>query len=133
MSDSPKRTLVVGADLTLETDDTRIEITTADGRLYVDSDDLAGLWALYRLAESIEATGGRWLAAIESRLDESEEAIALNVPVVVRVDGVTVGRYTPGGTVGPLGRLLGGRPVRASPVGIVRSVVQWLRTTADSR
>jgi hypothetical protein len=133
VSDSPKRTLVVGAELTLETDDTRIEITTADGRLYVESDDLDGLWALYRLVESIEATGGHWLEAIAPRLEASNRPLAVSVPVVVRVDGVTVGRYTPGGAVGPLGRLLGGRPIRASPVGIGRSVVQWIRTAVGGR
>ncbi len=131
MSDSPKRTLVVGAELTLETDDARIDIHTSDGTLYVDCDTVEALLAAYRLRESLSQTSARWISAGETTLADSQ--LAVSVPVVVRIDGVRVGRYTPRGSVGLLGRLLGGLPVRSSPLGALRIALRRLRSSFTAR
>lgn len=129
MSDSPNRTLVVSADLTLETDDARIDIRTADGTLFIESNDVGGLVALYRLRTALRNTSERWLVAGENVLADSN--VVFNSPVVVSIDGVVFATYTPDSTVGLLGRLLGGIPVRIQPSGIVRTIRSHLRTTVS--
>jgi len=131
VSDDPTRTLIVGAELTLESDDARLDISTADGTLFVDCADLDSLVAAYRLRESVQATSERLVSAGVDAVEATN--IAFSVPVVVRVDGVRVARYAPRGSVGPLGRLLGGRPVRSDPLGVARVAVRRLRAALRER
>ena len=90
---SPPQQLVVGADLTLQSDRADVSITTADGTLVVAVESLGGLVALYDLQRNVTATAGDWLPASDDL--PAETPLVFNSPAVIRVRGQPVARYVP--------------------------------------
>jgi len=119
-SGSAPQQLVVGADLTLQSDRTDVSITTADGTLVVDIDSLGGLFALYDLQQSVTATAGYWLPETDALPDETP--LVFNSPAVIRVRERAVAHYVPDGTDGLLARVSSLSMIQLSPRGVVGAV-----------
>ena len=123
-SGSPQRQLVVGADLTLESDRADVSITTADGTLTVAVESVGGLFALHNLEESVTSSMGEWLPIGDELPDDTP--LVFNAPAVIRLRGHTVARYNPNGTAGLLGRLTGLTGVEVAPAGMLRALAAEL-------
>ena len=115
---SPQQ-LVVGADLTLQSDRADVSITTADGTLVVDVDSLGGLFALYDLQRNVTATAGYWLP--DSDALAADRPLVFNSPAIIRLRGRVVARYLPGESGGLVGRL-SSLPIQLSPRGLIGAV-----------
>ena len=116
---SPQR-LVVGADLTLQSDRGAVSITTADGTLVVAADNLGGLYALYDLQQNVTATAGYWLPDTIELPDETP--LVFDSPAVIRVRGYTVARYVPDSANGMLSRVPSLSMIHLSPRGLLSAV-----------
>ena len=116
---SPQQ-LVVGADLTLQSDRADVSITTADGTLVVDIDSLGGLFALYDLRRNVTATAGYWLPDTAGL--PAETPLVFNSPAVIRVRGQTVAHYVPDGSSGLLSRVSSLSKIQLSPQGLFGAV-----------
>jgi len=119
-SGSAPQQLVVGADLTLQSDRADVSITTADGMLVVDVDSLGGLVALYDLQQTVTATAGYWLPETDAL--PAETPLVFNSPAVVRVRGQVVANYAPDGTDGLLSRVPLLSMIQLSPRGVFGAV-----------
>ncbi|ERH01078.1 MAG: hypothetical protein J07HN6_02710 [Halonotius sp. J07HN6] len=119
-SGSPQRQLVVGADLTLESDRADVSISTADGTLVVAVESIGGLFALYDLQERVTGSAGEWLPTGDELPDETP--LVFNAPAEIRLRGHTVARYDPDGSAGLLGRLTGVTGVAVAPAGVLRAL-----------
>ena len=119
-SGSAPQQLVVGADLTLQSDRTDVSITTADGTLVVDIDSLGGLFALYDLQQSVTTTADYWLPETDALPDETP--LAFNSPAVIRVRGRAVAHYVPDGTDSLLARVSSLSMIQLSPRGVFGAV-----------
>ena len=115
-SGSAPQQLVVGADLTLQSDRADVSITTADGMLVVDVDSVGGLVALYDLQQRVTATAGYWLPETVELPDETP--LVFNSPAVIRVRGRAVANYVPNGTDGLLARVSSLSMIQLSPRGV---------------
>ena len=116
---SPPPQLVVGADLTLQSDRADVSITTADGTLVVAVDSIGGLFALYDLQRNVSATAGYWLP--DSNALAGDRPVVFNSPAILRLRGRVVASYLPGETGGLFGRLLS-LPIQLSPQGLIGAV-----------
>ena len=116
---SPPPQLVVGADLTLQSDRADVSITTADGTLVVAVDSIGGLFALYDLQRNVSATAGYWLPDSDSLA--ADRPVVFNSPAILRLRGRVVASYLPGETGGLFGRLLS-LPIQLSPKGLIGAV-----------
>ena len=116
---SPPPQLVVGADLTLQSDRADVSITTADGTLVVAVDSIGGLFALYDLQRNVSATAGDWLP--DSDALPGERPLVFNSPAILRLRDRVVARYLPGESGGLFGRL-SSLPIRLSPRGLTEAV-----------
>jgi len=119
-SGSAPQQLVVGADLTLQSDRADVSITTADGTLVVDVDSLGGLFALYDLQRNVTATAGYWLPETDALPPETP--LVFNAPAVIRVRGQSVARYVPDGSSGLLSRVSSLSKIQLSPQGLFGAV-----------
>jgi len=119
-SGSSPQQLVVGADLTLQSDRADVSITTADGTLVVDVDSLGGLFALYDLQQNVTATAGYWLPETDALPEETP--LVFNSPAVIRVREHLVARYVPGDTGGLLSGLSSLSMMQLSPRGLFGAV-----------
>lgn len=119
-SGSAPQQLVVGADLTLQSDRADVSITTADGTLAVDVDSLGGLYALYELTQNVTATAGYWLPEMNAL--PAETPLVFNAPAVIRVRGQAVAHYVPDGADGLLARVSSLSMIRLSPRGLLGAV-----------
>ncbi len=128
-SGSAPQQLVVGADLTLQSDRADVSITTADGTLVVAVETLGGLYALYTLQRNVTATAGYWLPDIDGL--PAETPVVFRSPAVIRVRGRTVARYVPDDSDGLLGRLSSLSMLRLDPQGLFGAVAA--ETTARLR
>ena len=119
-SGSPPRQLVVGADLTLESDRADVSITTADGTLLITVESIGGLAALYDLQERVIGSAGEWLPAPDSLPDDAP--IEFKAPAVVQLRGHSIARYDPEGSTGLFGRTTGIPGLQIEPAGLLRAV-----------
>ena len=119
-SGSAPEQLVVGVDLTLQSDRADVSITTADGMLVVDVDSLGGLFALYDLQQNVTATAGHWLPETDELPDETP--LVFNSPAVIRVRERVVATYVPDGTGGLLARVSSLSMIQLSPRGLFGAV-----------
>lgn len=116
---SPPQQLVVGADLTLQSERADVSIKTADGTLVVAVESIGGLAALYDLQRNVSATAGYWLP--DSDALPAETPLVFNSPAIIQVRGRVVARYLPGESGGLLGRV-SSLPIRLSPTGLIGAV-----------
>ena len=116
---SPPPQLVVGADLTIQSDRADVSITTADGTLVVAVDSIGGLAALYDLQRNVSATAGYWLP--DSDALAADRPLVFNSPAIIRLRGRVVARYLPGESGGLVGRL-SSLPIQLSPRGLIGAV-----------
>jgi hypothetical protein len=119
-SGSPPRQLVVGADLTLESDQADVSITTTDGKLVVAVESVGGLRELYNLEESVTGSASELLPVGDELPDDS--LFAFNTPADVTLHGHTIAHYNPEGSAGLLGRLTGVAGVEVKPAGVLRAL-----------
>ncbi len=115
---SSSQQLVVGADLTLQSDRADVSITTADGTLVVALESIGGLVALYELQRNVSATAGNWLPDSDDL--PTETPLVFNSPAIVQVRGRVIARYLPDDP-GLLGRV-SSLPIRLSPGGLIGTV-----------
>jgi len=111
--------LHIEADLTVGLSASTLRVQTEGETLYVDAQSFKPLVELRAVAD---AEAVEWLRKLGV-----EAPLAVETPIVVRVRGVAVGCYQPGGQAGWLAELFDVTPFRPSLRGVLRASARRFR------